>query len=116
MKRHLFKLAIFLFLGAVVNVTVAWGFVASTGLNGFAIPFLGPPSVQHIKMWADHAPDGFIIEPKMTGENLSESIGLSETIMVFTARDPHRSNILCLRRALTACRCSDGQRIHSKTP
>ena len=69
MKRGLFKLVVFLLLGAIVNVAVAWGCAT------WIVPLkndlaawqrqLGTPSLRsdYRRWWATHAPSGFQKEP-----------------------------------------------------
>ena len=108
MKRRLFKISLFLFLGAIVNVAVAWGFVVSPGLKWLVLPILGSPSMQHLELWADHAPDGFLKDPKVSGEYMFEGIGSSQRIVLLIARDPYRTNLLCHHSVGWPGRCIEG--------
>ena len=52
MKRWLFKLALFLFLGAIINVAVAWGFVAlQSSISRSDITAKGRSSGKEFSKW-----------------------------------------------------------------
>ena len=115
MKRRLTKLVVFLILGAIVNVAVAWGFAASTGLSGVAIFSL--PTAQEVEWWADHAPDGFLKEPETSGKTMFEGIGSSNTMIAALEQDSqgfYRSNQIYLRLVGWPVRCVEGAQWRSQ--
>ena len=76
MKRRLTKLVVFLLLGAVVNVAVAWGCALRelwNSLEGHE------PTDYDIRWWDAHVPEGFPAVPDEVGEQ--SAFGVSETFM-----------------------------------
>ena len=92
MKRFTTTLTLFLLLGAIVNVTVAWGIVISTNLDHPTIMGMRKsPTLQQVEWWADHAPDGFIKESKVDHILVSEHFGLSNIVIAVNERDSQLS-------------------------
>ncbi len=79
MKRWLFKLVLFLFLGAIVNIAVAWG-CELTKIRMMGC-IMSNPSSQQIQWWADNVPVGFVSELDMSGDVPLGNIGISDTRM-----------------------------------
>ncbi len=61
MKRRLFKLVLFLLLGAVVNVAVAW--TCAQGHTDYMNSEEHPPSLDDLRWWNERAPQGFPLQP-----------------------------------------------------
>jgi hypothetical protein len=80
-KRRLTKLVVFLLLGAIVNVAVAWGCAARrwstwpTYSSGTHLPDKGD-----LSWWHDNAPDGFVARPAEVAGFYG--LGTSTVIMV----------------------------------
>ncbi len=73
MRRRLFTLAIFLLLGAVVNVAVAWG--CALGHTDYMNNEKHPPSLDDLRWWKERAPQGF--PPQPVGAADSYGFGLT---------------------------------------
>ncbi len=58
MKRRLLTLAIFLLLGAVVNVAVAWGCATWSSLKLVSRPWVGQPTEVDQRLWQQVVPAG----------------------------------------------------------
>ncbi|MFB3112460.1 MAG: hypothetical protein ACE10G_10540, partial [Gemmatimonadales bacterium] len=68
MKRWISKLVVFLLLGAVVNVAVAWGCATwivplKNDLAAYLRQVNAPLRSDYRRWWATHAPSGFQKEP-----------------------------------------------------
>ena len=78
MKRRFAKLVLFLFLGAIVNVAVAWGITARLSQFDVDVMLMGMVDLDDIRAfdwWAHHAPAGFDHEP--TDGALASRLGAS---------------------------------------
>ena len=80
MKRRLFKLVVFLLLGAVVNVTVAWGCAARRSTWPTYRGETHLPDKGDLRWWHDNAPDGFAARPAEVAGFYG--LGTSTVIMV----------------------------------
>ena len=58
MKRRLFTLALFLLLGAILNVAVAWGCATWSALKLVSRPLVGPPTEVDQRWWQQVVPAG----------------------------------------------------------
>ncbi len=67
MKRCLIKLVLFLLLGAVVNVAVAWGCAARRSTWPTYRSENHLPDKGELRWWHDNAPDGFVARPAEVG-------------------------------------------------
>ncbi len=104
MKRSLFKLALFLVLGAIVNVAVAQGFALTQERHWthWSEIELTPWQVQ---WWVDHAPDGFVPVPQESSDIRPVRFGISATLM--DANNVNWDNV-ALRRAGWPLRAIEG--------
>ncbi len=77
MKRWLTKLVLFLVLGAIVNVAVAWGSVWGGYHKNLTTHW---PTEDDIRWWYAHVPEGFPISPGEVHE--THDFGVNATIMM----------------------------------
>ena len=75
-RRRLLTVAIFLLLGAVVNVAVAWGCAMWSSGAGRSC---GPPTEGDLAWWRQHGPPGFSEEP--SGVMDVSGFGVSQSLM-----------------------------------
>ena len=111
MKRRRFKLVLFLILGAMVNIAVAWGIAVLTSIERPVLPSL--PTAQQIQWWTDHAPVGYLKVPSSSKKPKFEDIGSSNTMMAATephSRSDYWTNSLHLRRVGWPARSVEGAR------
>ena len=78
MKRRLFKLVVFLLLGAVVNVAVAWS-IAWWGDPPTSFSPRDPVTEDDRYWWLAHRPSEAVVEPTVRGA--ASSIGVAEVEM-----------------------------------
>ena len=95
MKRCLFKLGLFLFLGAIVNVVLAQGFVVTqirhlTDSNEIEI------TPWQVQWWEDHAPDGFLHTPEESSGVMTVRPGLT-VILIDATSDSNWESVVLIR-------------------
>ncbi len=84
MKRRLTKLVVFLLLGAIVNVAVAWGCATwivplKNDLAAWQRQLNAPLRSDYRRWWATHAPSGFQKEPVVAVR--SANVGVTHVSM-----------------------------------
>ena len=94
MKRWLAKLVVFLLLGAVVNVAVAWGCARWPRQALLIVGDKQDPSLQDIAWWNEHVLESFARNVEYTYEG--SDIGI-EMRSLFSATSQQRSAVSALR-------------------
>ena len=95
MRRRLTKLVVFLLLGAIVNVAVAWGCVWGGHHKNLT---RHRPTEDDIRWWYLHVPEGFPISPGEVEE--THDFGVNGTIMWERWPAPNFTNSLRMRAGL----------------
>ncbi|MCH8824765.1 MAG: hypothetical protein IH984_14800 [Planctomycetes bacterium] len=100
MKRWLFKLVLFLLLGAIVNVAVAWGCAYTSNYKYHGISEVEREiTPRQLQWWVDHAPDGILTIPDLLWDERPRHFGFSETLMEARYYNVMPQSIVVLRRA-----------------
>ena len=95
MRRRLTKLVVFLLLGAVVNIVVAWGCVWRGHYKNLTFH---RPTEDDIRWWYAHVPEGFPISPGEVHE--THDFGVNGTEMWERWPSPNFTNSLRIRAGL----------------